>query len=241
MSYTKVDFTNISKPSLFLMDGEYNFNTCLTLFGKNVSNFGPSFWTNILRKLENFSNATAPENAMEGQLWYDSKNNVMKINTGKNYDTPIWVVVSHDEISVDGLLTKSGGTLHNTLEISGQITDDNHAATVDYVNNHAPTSFSGINEKYQYNVTAFNKFITINGVTKSSDMIDGKIVIALPKVMQNNTYTVILSSSSTESTASAHKYYYYVTDKRLNYFTIVLDKSLTTTTEIDFCVLGFCQ
>ena len=241
MSYTKVDFTNLSKAPLFLMDGEYNFNTCLTLFGKNVSNFGPSFWTNILRKLENYANATAPENALEGQLWYDSKNNVMKINTGRNYDTPIWVIVSHDEISVDGLLTKSGGTLHNTLEITGNVTDDNHVATVDYVNNHALTTFTGNNEKYQYNITGFNNFITVNGVAKSSDMIDGKIVITLPTVMKNDTYTVILSSSASDKSATTHKYYYYVTDKRLNYFTIVLDKSLTATTEIDFCVIGFAQ
>jgi hypothetical protein len=241
MSYTKVDFSNISKPPLFLMDGEYNFNTCLTLFGKNVSNFGPSFWTNILRKLENYSNATAPENALEGQLWYDSQNGVMKINTGKNYDTPNWVAVSHEAVSIDGLLSKSGGTLNNSLEISNDVKDDNHAATVDYVNNNSSTSFTGSNAKYQYNVTAFNNFITLNGVAKSEDMVSGKIVIMLPKVMSNDSYTVTLSSSTSANTATTHKYYYYVMDKKVNSFTIVLDKTLTDTTEIDFCVIGFCQ
>jgi len=241
MNYTKVEFSNLSKPPLFLMDGEYNFNTCLTLFGKNVSNFGPSFWTNILRKLENYSNATAPENPLEGQLWYDSQNNVMKINVGKNYDTPSWVAVSHDEISTDGLLLKSGGTLHNSLEISGNIKDDNHAASVDYVNNHSTVEFTGVSGKYQYNVTGFNNFITLNGVAKSSDMINGKIVINLPKVMKNDSYTVTLSSSSIANVTTIHKYYYYVTDKKVNSFTIVLDKTLTSTTEIDFCVMGFVQ
>lgn len=241
MSYTKVEFSNLSKPPLYLMDGEYNFNTCLTLFGKNVSNFGPSFWTNILRKLENYSNATAPENPLEGQLWYDSQNNVMKINVGKNYDTPSWVIVSHDEISTDGLLLKSGGTLHNSLEISDDIKNDNHAATVDYVNNHSSVSFTGVSGKYQYNVTGFNNFITLNGVAKSSDMIDGKIVINLPKVMKNDSYTVTLSSSTSNNVTTIHKYYYYVTDKKVNSFTIVLDKALTSTTEIDFCVIGFTQ
>ena len=241
MNYTKVDFSNLSKPSLYLMDGEYNFNTCLTLFGKNVSNFGPSFWTNILRKLENYSNATAPENPLEGQLWYDSQNKVMKINVGKNYDTPSWVAVSHDEISTDGLLLKSGGTLHNSLELSGNIKDDNQAATIEYVNNHSAVAFTGISGKYQYNVTSFNNFITLNGVAKSSEMIDGKIVINLPKVMQNDSYTVTLSSATTNNVTTIHKYYYYVTDKKINSFTIVLDKALTSTTEIDFCVIGFCQ
>lgn len=241
MSYTKVEFTNLSKPPLYLMDGEYNFNTCLTLFGKNVSNFGPSFWTNILRKLENYSNATPPENPLEGQLWYDSHNNVMKINTGKNYDTPSWVVVSHDSVSIDGLLTKTGGTLHNTLEITGDVKDDNQAATVDYVNNHSVTKFTGVNEKYQYNITGFNNFITLNGVAKSSDMVDGKIVINLPKVMKNDSYTVTLSSSTLQNVTTAHKYYYYVTDKKMNNFTIVLDKALSSDNEIDFCVMGFVQ
>lgn len=241
MKYTKVEFSNLSKPPLFLIDGEYNFNTCLTLFGKNVSNFGPSFWTNILRKLENYSNATAPENPLEGQLWYDSQNNVMKINVGKNYDTPSWVAVSHDEISTDGLLLKSGGTLHNSLEISGDIKDDNQAATVDYTNNHSTVAFTGVSSKYQYNVTGFNNFITLNGVAKSSDMIDGKIVINLPKVMKNDSYTVTLSSSTTNNVTTIHKYYYYVTDKKVNSFTIVLDKALSSTNEIDFCVIGFAQ
>lgn len=241
MNYTKVEFSNLSKPPLFLIDGEYNFNTCLTLFGKNVSNFGPSFWTNILRKLENYSNATAPENPLEGQLWYDSQNNVMKINVGKNYDAPSWVAVSHDEISTDGLLLKSGGTLHNSLEISGDIKDDNQAATVDYTNNNSTVAFTGVSGKYQYNVTGFNNFITLNGVAKSSEMIDGKIVINLPKVMKNDSYTVTLSSSTTNNVTTMHKYYYYVTDKKINSFTIVLDKALSSTNEIDFCVIGFAQ
>jgi hypothetical protein len=241
MSYTKVDFSNLSKPSLYLVDGEYNFNTCLTLFGKNVSNFGPSFWTNILRKLENYSNATAPENALEGQLWYDSQNSVMKINTGKNYDTPNWIAVSHEEVSTDGLLLKTGGALHNSLEISGVVKDDNHAATIDYANNHSSASFTGTNGKYAYNVTGFNNFITLNGVAQSSDMIDGKIVINLPKVMKDSNYTVTLSSSTVNTVNTVHKYYYYVTDKKVNSFTIVLDKALSSNAEIDFCLIGFCQ
>lgn len=241
MSYTKVEFSNLSKPPLYLIDGEYNFNTCLTLFGKNVSNFGPSFWTNILRRLENYSNATAPENALEGQLWYDSQNSVMKINVGKNYDTPNWVAVSHEAVSTDGLLSKTGGTLHNSLEISGAITDDNHAATIEYVNSKSSASFTGVNAKYQYNVSSFNNFMTLNGIAKSSEMIDGKIVINLPKVMKDSSYSVTLSSSTTDNVSTIHKYYYYVTDKKINSFTIVLDKALTTNTEIDFCVMGFVQ
>jgi hypothetical protein len=241
MNYTKVDFSNLSKPSLYLIDGEYNFNTCLTLFGKNVANFGPSFWTNILRKLENYSNATPPENALEGQLWYDSQNNVMKINTGKNYDTPVWVEVSHEAVSTDGLLEKIGGTLHNTLEISGDILNDNHAATVEYVNDNAGVTITGKNANYQYNIMDFNKFITINGVVRLNDVVDGKIVVMLPKVMKNDTYAVTLSSSTNATVTTVQRYYYYVTDKRINSFTIVIDKPLLNDAEIDFCVMGFAQ
>lgn len=55
----------------------------ITLVGKNLSNYGEYWNTNLIRLLENFSNTQQPNNPIVGQLWYDRSSSVMKVYSDK--------------------------------------------------------------------------------------------------------------------------------------------------------------
>ena len=51
----------------------------LTLFGKNYTGYGPQLDENQVHMLENFAYTSAPANALEGQLWWDTNSKLMKV------------------------------------------------------------------------------------------------------------------------------------------------------------------
>jgi hypothetical protein len=61
--------------------------TDLTLIGKNASSYGEAFNENFVHMLENFANTSSPNNPIEGQLWYDTYENRLKV-----YNGTAWVV-----------------------------------------------------------------------------------------------------------------------------------------------------
>ena len=66
-----------------IQDGTVNNSaTSLTLIGKNYAGYGNFLNENLVYLLENFSKATAPTNAITGQLWYDNVNQVLKLYSG---------------------------------------------------------------------------------------------------------------------------------------------------------------
>jgi len=84
MSYpiTKTDGTQIGTIS----DGTVNATTTsLTLIGKNYAGYGNFLNENYVKLLENFTNTTAPVNAITGQLWFDSNSLVLKVYNGTQW------------------------------------------------------------------------------------------------------------------------------------------------------------
>src|SRR5210317_1335668 len=81
MAYT-VNFTNeIQKIPITIDDNSRNTSaTSLTLIGRNEPSYGQAIAENFVHILENFANPTAPNNPIEGQLWYDSGTNRLYIN-----------------------------------------------------------------------------------------------------------------------------------------------------------------
>lgn len=64
-------------------DGTVNSSaTSLTLIGKNYAGYGNFLNENYVKLLENFSNSTAPANAITGQLWFDNSTLVLKVYNG---------------------------------------------------------------------------------------------------------------------------------------------------------------
>jgi hypothetical protein len=60
-------------------------STSITLVGKNYAGYGVFLNENYVKILENFSNTTAPNRPLRGQLWHDSQNSLIKVWTGSQW------------------------------------------------------------------------------------------------------------------------------------------------------------
>jgi hypothetical protein len=85
MSYT----INLTDGAVFatIADGTINTASSMTLVGKNYAGYGQFLDTNFIRLLESGSNTTAPGAPLEGQLWWDSGNALMKVYNGTTFKT----------------------------------------------------------------------------------------------------------------------------------------------------------
>jgi microcystin-dependent protein len=75
-----VRFTDTDKADLTVFDNTSNNDTSLIFPGRNVVGYGQIIAENFLHLLENFASASAPVSPVEGQLWYDSSEDNLKIS-----------------------------------------------------------------------------------------------------------------------------------------------------------------
>lgn len=69
-----------------LQDGTLDTTkTSITLVGKNYPGYGTTINQNMVRMLENFSNATSPSSPLVGQLWYDSGTGRLNVYNGSGF------------------------------------------------------------------------------------------------------------------------------------------------------------
>lgn len=84
MSYqiNKTDGTILAE----LVDGQIDReSTNLVLVGRNFTGFGEFLNENFVKLLENFANTAAPSNPLEGQTWWDVRDQRLKV-----YDGAVW-------------------------------------------------------------------------------------------------------------------------------------------------------
>lgn len=81
--------------------------TSITLVGKNYTGYGVFLNENYVKLLENFNNTTAPSSPLQGQLWYDSSNNVLKVYNGSNWKSIQTTIASASD----------PGGIHNTGDL----------------------------------------------------------------------------------------------------------------------------
>lgn len=68
-----------------VQDGTVDHTTDLTFIGKNYAGYGEVQNENFLHLLENFANTAQPARPVEGQIWYDSTNKVLKYYNGLRF------------------------------------------------------------------------------------------------------------------------------------------------------------
>ena len=69
-----------------LADGTIDVATTdLALFGKGYAGFGERLNENLVKLLENFNNTSAPNNKVQGQLWFDQTNKRINVWTGDKW------------------------------------------------------------------------------------------------------------------------------------------------------------
>lgn len=84
-----IPFTDeANKGNVTVEDQSINTETSMKLPGRLTTDYGQSVNENFLHLLENFANASPPANPVEGQLWYDTTQNVDQL---KIYDGTNWV------------------------------------------------------------------------------------------------------------------------------------------------------
>lgn len=84
MTYTinKADGT----PLVFIDDNTIDTTaSSLSLVGRNAVNFGQAINQNFVNLLQNFANATAPKNVLQGQLWYDTMLGGIRVYQGATW------------------------------------------------------------------------------------------------------------------------------------------------------------
>lgn len=111
MAYT-INLTNGTLLTT-IPDGTTNTSsTNLTLIGKNFAGYGQFLDDNFVHILENSSNTTAPTPALTGQLWWDSTNGVMKVQSGSGWKIMTGSTSSSSEPTVS---VKSGDLWYDTV------------------------------------------------------------------------------------------------------------------------------
>ena len=75
-------------------DATVNDDTTLLLPGRNTVGYGEVQNENFLHLLENFSNASPPLKALDGQLWYNSSTGALNV-----YDGNDWYPVGFSKVS----------------------------------------------------------------------------------------------------------------------------------------------
>lgn len=105
----KVNFTDAdNKTAITVFDNTSSTDTSLTFPGRNVTGYGQVIAENFLKLLENFANANAPVNPIEGQLWYDSSNGFLQL-----WDNTNWKAAS----SIQKSLTEPSATASKSGEL----------------------------------------------------------------------------------------------------------------------------
>lgn len=84
---THTDSTNPLKPPYNVKDGTLNGETSLQFVGRGYPGFAPIIANNFLHLLENFASPSTnpPATPVEGQLWFDTTNKLIKV-----YDGAVW-------------------------------------------------------------------------------------------------------------------------------------------------------
>ena len=82
------DSTNPNKPAIVVNDGTVNnSDTSLGFVGQQYPGYGSIIATDFLHLLENFAAPTSPANPIQGQLWYDTSTNILKLYDGTTWTT----------------------------------------------------------------------------------------------------------------------------------------------------------
>ena len=86
MAYTVNKTNNSASPNQYIVqDGVVNTQTDLSFIGKGYEGYGELIAENFLHILENFANSSEPTKPVQGQLYYDSTNNRLKVYTGTQF------------------------------------------------------------------------------------------------------------------------------------------------------------
>lgn len=145
MTNYKIEFSDKGKVPIDVPYKSFSATTPIILHGSKSVEYGLDLNSNLYHLLENFCNDYPPVNAIQGQLWYDTNERLLKI-----YDGYFWVVLGYTkpptvpgdaisnsilDITLSGYLPTTGGMLTGPLLLKDteESDDDNSLVTKKYV------------------------------------------------------------------------------------------------------------
>jgi hypothetical protein len=181
MAYT----INLTDGTIFAVipDGTINNASSMTLIGKNYAGYGDFLDENFIRLLESGSNTTPPGAPLEGQLWWDQTNSVLKIYNGTIFKTI------------------SAATASATAPVSNVVGDLWYNTSGGTLNVYNGNSFTVVGPSFVNNTGAVSAIITDNA-SQPHDIIEltvGNTIVGI--VSKDSTFTP-LSPPSGFSTIS---------------------------------------
>jgi hypothetical protein len=103
-------------------------SSSLSLIGRNALNFGQAIDQNFINLMQNFANTNAPSMPLDGQLWYDTSNRILKIY---NNSTISWTPLYPAFTGSSGLVTTKIGPSNSGIAIT--IADQKIISVTSYV------------------------------------------------------------------------------------------------------------
>lgn len=112
-----------------IADGTINTtSTSLGLPGRNYAGYGNTLDTNFVHLTENFANTSPPANPLQGQLWYDTNNSVLKVCPADGTTNSLaWLSLtstSSGGTTTFGQVTVTGNIASNNLTVTNGIVGD---------------------------------------------------------------------------------------------------------------------
>jgi hypothetical protein len=111
MAYNIYLSSNTITPFLIVNDNTIdNTSTSIEFIGRQKIGYGQAQDQSFLWMLENFSNSSPPTVPLLGQLWFDSINDIIKVNVGTQV-SPIWRAVGLPTANATGPSSPDDGQL----------------------------------------------------------------------------------------------------------------------------------
>ena len=158
-----------------IADGTINTtSTSLALPGRNYAGYGSYLDTNFVHALENFANSIPPVNPLQGQLWYNTNDNILCVCPADGTTTASsWITLAQSGsggTTTFGTVNVTGTLTAGNLSTSGNVTGANGIFTNISVSANANITTGNITTG---NISTLNTAIISTGANATTGVITG--------------------------------------------------------------------
>ena len=165
VTYAKGDTT---PKTIDVADESYVDKLPIDLFGRNATQYGDGFWTNLVRIVENFYSVTEPRNPIKGQLWYNGTNLYLCTKAAST-------LVTQSDYAANYTTYKSDASW-STINLAAAATSGNGTVTQKYVDDKVANLLTGITGDISIDSTGLAKVTGINNKKLSDPTSAGQIM-----------------------------------------------------------------
>ena len=196
---------------LLVGDTTTDTSTSLVFNGQKFEEYDENYWKNLVQLLENFCGPYSPSTPIEGQTWYDNKEQKLKC-----YYNNTWLELQDKRIDVSQYCLALKDTLTGALSVTTP-TNETSIATRGYVESYlyTPTFENGEIKYVQYD----------NYIVYQTILYPTQLNVVFPIQMSDIKYSVICTANNYVSDVNVRCTIYNKTTKG---FSIIVDGNFDT-------------